>query len=181
MKIGCIGWWESSGVIATPHAAPLDSGLRRNDELGGRMTSAGGGIPTDAGMTRGMRIGCGWWESSGVIATTHTSPLDSGLRRNDDSFPDRTTRTSPLDSGLRRNDDWGAGMTSAGAVAFSAFEAVYIIFVRIARAGWCRHTRYENWCIGWWESSGVIATPHASPWIPAFAGMTNWGAQRTPA
>ena len=28
---------------------------------------------------------------------------------------------SPLDSGLRRNDDWGAGMTSAGAVAFRQF------------------------------------------------------------
>ena len=24
----------------------------------------------------------------------------------------------PLDSGFRRNDDWGAGLTSAGAVAF---------------------------------------------------------------
>ena len=36
MKIGCIGWWESSSVIATTHTSPLDSGLRRNDELGGR-------------------------------------------------------------------------------------------------------------------------------------------------
>ena len=25
MKIGCIGWWESSSVIATSHTSPLDS------------------------------------------------------------------------------------------------------------------------------------------------------------
>ena len=36
MKIGCIGWWESSSVIATTRTSPLDSRLRRNDELGGR-------------------------------------------------------------------------------------------------------------------------------------------------
>ena len=28
------------------------------------------------------------------------------------------THTPTLDSGFRRNDEWGAGMTSAGAVAF---------------------------------------------------------------
>ena len=36
MKIGCIGWWESSSVIATTLPTPLDSRLRGNDELGGR-------------------------------------------------------------------------------------------------------------------------------------------------
>ena len=36
VKIGCIGWWESSGVIATTRTSPLDSRLRGNDELGGR-------------------------------------------------------------------------------------------------------------------------------------------------
>ena len=36
MKIGCIGWWESSSVIATTRTSPLDSRLRGNDELGGR-------------------------------------------------------------------------------------------------------------------------------------------------
>ena len=29
MKIGCIGWWESSSVIATTRTSPLDSRLRR--------------------------------------------------------------------------------------------------------------------------------------------------------
>ena len=34
---------------------------------------------------QGVKIGCnGWWESSSVIATTHTSPLDSRLRGNDE-------------------------------------------------------------------------------------------------
>ena len=111
MRIGCIGWWESSGVIATTHTSPLDSGLRRNDELGGDSALVGGSVlghchnpPRPSGATnwgagyfptnrscrlvpahRGMRIGCiGWWESSSVIATTRTSPLDSGLRRNDE-------------------------------------------------------------------------------------------------
>ena len=36
MKIACIGWWESSSVIATTHTSPLDSRFRGNDDLGGR-------------------------------------------------------------------------------------------------------------------------------------------------
>ena len=36
MKIGCIGWWESSSVIATTRTSPLDSRLRGNDEWRGR-------------------------------------------------------------------------------------------------------------------------------------------------
>ena len=36
VKSGCIGWWESSSVIATTRTSPLDSRLRGNDELGGR-------------------------------------------------------------------------------------------------------------------------------------------------
>ena len=51
MKIGCIGWWESSSVIATTHTSPLDSRFRGNDELRGRHDECEG-IPTDAGMTR---------------------------------------------------------------------------------------------------------------------------------
>ena len=43
----------------------------------------------------------------------------------------------------RRNDDWGAGLTSAGAVAFEGtLEALRsIIFVPIAHAGCRRHTK----------------------------------------
>ena len=37
VKIGCIGWWESCSVIATTRTSPLDSRLRGNDELGGRI------------------------------------------------------------------------------------------------------------------------------------------------
>ena len=36
VKIGCIGWWESSSAIATTRTSPLDSRLRGNDELRGR-------------------------------------------------------------------------------------------------------------------------------------------------
>ena len=38
MKIGCIGWWEHSSVIATTRTSPLDSGLRRNDDWGAGLT-----------------------------------------------------------------------------------------------------------------------------------------------
>ena len=45
MKIGCIGWWESSSVIATTRTSPLDSRLRGNDELGAGMTrTRNGGV-----------------------------------------------------------------------------------------------------------------------------------------
>ena len=39
MKIGCIGWWESSSVIATTRTSPLDSRLRGNDEMSGGSLS----------------------------------------------------------------------------------------------------------------------------------------------
>ena len=45
VKIGCIGWWESSSVIATTRTSPLDSRLRGNDELRGRHDECG-----DAGI-----------------------------------------------------------------------------------------------------------------------------------
>ena len=32
----CCPWWVVGWGIASPLAAPLDSGLRRNDEVGGR-------------------------------------------------------------------------------------------------------------------------------------------------
>ena len=41
VKIGCIGWWESSSVIATTRTSPLDSRLRGNDELRGRDDEIG--------------------------------------------------------------------------------------------------------------------------------------------
>ena len=47
--------------------------------------------------TQGMKMRPGRWKWLGVVGATSANPLDSGFRR---------------------NDDWGAGMTSAGAVAF---------------------------------------------------------------
>ncbi len=53
MKIGCIGWWESSSVIATTRTSPLDSRLRGNDELGAGMTrSRNGGVQRRARRRR---------------------------------------------------------------------------------------------------------------------------------
>ena len=57
--------------------APLDSGLRRNDELHP--------APLDSGLHRDDEV--------------PPAPLDSGLRRNDELHP------APLDSGLRRDDE----------------------------------------------------------------------------
>ena len=52
--------------------------------------------PAVAGISRYENWGAGWWKCLGVIGHP----------------------CHPLDSGFRRNDDWGAGLTSAGAVAF---------------------------------------------------------------
>ena len=50
LKIGVLTGAGVCGSFAT-HTPTLDSGLRRNDELGGRNDECEG-IPTDAGMTR---------------------------------------------------------------------------------------------------------------------------------
>ena len=114
MKIGCIGWWESSSVIATTHTSPLDSRFRGNDDLEGR-NDEWEGIPTDAGMTRptvvtanihpgsesgtcfhsnlscrlrpphqGMKMGARRWKRLGVIGAAPPPPLDSRFRGNDE-------------------------------------------------------------------------------------------------
>ena len=56
-----------------------------------------------------------------------------------------------LDSGLRRNYEWGAGLTKGRRVDVGGGIAV-----------------------------GVLSRD-VSAWIPAFAGMTNWGAGATSA
>ena len=53
MKIGCIGWWESSSVIATTHTSPLDS--RPVSEYGASLRS--GMTNWGAGMTRSRNGG----------------------------------------------------------------------------------------------------------------------------
>ena len=76
--------------MGAPAAPSLDSGLRRNDEVGGGNDEVGIYSRTNRSCRlmpahQGGKIGCiGWWGSSSVIATTRTSPLDSGLRRNDE-------------------------------------------------------------------------------------------------
>ena len=50
VKTGVLTGAGVCGSFAT-HTPTLDSGLRRNDELGGRNDECEG-IPTDAGMTR---------------------------------------------------------------------------------------------------------------------------------
>ena len=57
MKIGCIGWWESSSVIATTRTSPLDSRLRGNDEVGG--VNDWSGPPLPVGWARGP----GWGQA----------------------------------------------------------------------------------------------------------------------
>ena len=49
------------------------------------------------------------------------------------------------------------------------------IFLPIAHAGCHRHTKLCTLCTGWWEWVGVISATPATPWIPAFAGMTKCG------
>ena len=53
-------------------------------------------------------------------------------------------------------------------------------FVPFARAGWCRHTKVRK--LGALVGGRVLASlPQPAPplWIPAFAGMTNWGTGMT--
>ena len=83
-------------MAVLPHSPPLlDSGLRRNDEweaVGTVYPGSGSGTCFRSNRScrlvpahQGVKIGCiGWWESSSVIATTRTSPLDSRLRGNDE-------------------------------------------------------------------------------------------------
>ena len=67
------GWWLD-GVLPHPLTAPLDSGLRRNDEVGGADVTNGG---AGDGAVRG------WWLDGGL---PHPSPplLDSRFRGNDE-------------------------------------------------------------------------------------------------
>ena len=112
----CCPWLVVGWGIASPLAAPLDSGLRRNDEVG-RRNDEGGGPAC-----------CPWLVVGWGVASPLTAPLDSGLRRNDGGggpaccpwlvvgWGLASPLTAPLDSGLRRNDDGGgAGMTMVGA------------------------------------------------------------------
>ena len=129
-----------------PLTAPLDSGLRRNDEMGGRV-----------GWGAGALGKVGWPPMHrGGPALPLTAPLDSGLRRNDDGGGRPRWETglasdalealpySPpplLDSGLRRNDEWWGPALLGRWVGLRCTEE---------------------------------GLPHPSPplWIPAFAGMT---------
>ncbi len=54
------------------------------------------------------------------------------------------------------------------------------VFIAIAHAGWCRHTKVSK--LGALVGGRVLASlPQPAPplWIPAFAGMTNGGAGMT--
>ncbi len=66
MKIGCIGWWESSGVVATTHTSPLDSRFRGNDDLGGRndrLEEAGRTVAGDGPQRYATLSTLGWcWD-----------------------------------------------------------------------------------------------------------------------
>ena len=89
----CCPWLVVGWGVASPLAAPLDSGLRRNDEVGGRNDEMG--RRNDDG---GGPACCPWLVVGWGIASPLTAPLDSGLRRNDEVGG--------------RNDDGGAGLLS---------------------------------------------------------------------
>ena len=94
--------------------------------------------------------------------------------------------TPPLDSRCRGNDECEgipteAGMTRPTVVTESIPDrSPGHAVVPIARAGWCRHTKVRK--LGALVGGRVLASlPQPAPplWIPAFAGMTNWGAGMT--
>ena len=142
------------------HPSPLDSGLRRNDELGGRHDECEG-IPTDAGMTRptvvagtihpGSESGTcfranrqslvpahqgvktGVLTGAGVCGSfaTHTPTLDSGLRRNDElGGRNDECEGIPTDAGMTR-PTVVAGTIHPGSESGTCFRA----------NRWCRHTK----------------------------------------
>ena len=119
--------------LVPPLPPPLDSHLRGIDEV--RWWSAGGGLPHPAqGAHKGHpygRLGK-WWDAGRFFHRLGVLPLPT-----------------PLDSGLRRNDEWGAGLTKWGAgVANERLPERSIpdrgpghAFIGIAHAGWGRHTK----------------------------------------
>ena len=70
--------------------------------------------PAHQGM---KRRSCGLVQRIGTVDSATPQPDPGGGQAPALHSPLPT----PLDSGLRRNDDWGAGLTSAGAMAFKHF------------------------------------------------------------
>ena len=89
--------------------------------------------------------------------------------------------TTPLDSGLRRNDERGAELASAGAVGcwhpqgrLKPFLYQSLIPADAGTPG------YENEVPCWQQLHAIRAVPKPPLWIPAFAGMANGEIRGTP-
>ena len=131
----------------TPLTAPLDSGLRRNDEVGRRHDEVGrrndevGGRNDESGGRRSWQAGLA---SDALEALPHSSPplwipAFAGM-----------TKWGAGDEVRRRHDEVGRRNDESGG--------------------------RRSWEAGL-ASDALEALPHSSPplWIPAFAGMTKWG------
>ena len=165
--VGCVKGWAS--VSYTPLTAPLDSGLRRNDESGGRRSWEAGlasdamealphsspplWIPAFAGMTN---------RGAGALGKVGWPPMHRGTALPHSSPP----LWIPAFAGMTKcgagMTKWGAGMTMVGG--------------RNDESGGRR---------SWEGRLGLRCTEeglasHSSPplWIPAFAGMTKWGGRQ---
>ena len=172
------------GSLATLPAAPLDSGLRRHDEVGRRHDEVGGGND-EVGGRRSWEAGLA---SDALEALPHSSPplwIPA--------FAGMTKWGGRHDEVGRRNDESGGRRSwEAGLLASDTLEALphsspplwIPAFAGMTKWGG-RHDESggRNDEVGGrrsWEaglaSDALEALPHSSPplWIPAFAGMTKW-------
>ena len=135
------------GSLATLLTAPLDSGLRRNDEVRRRHDEVGrrndevGGRNDESGGRRSWEAGLA---SDALEALPHSSPplwIPA--------FAGMTKWGGRHDEVGRRNDEVGRRNDESGG--------------------------RRSWEAGL-ASDALEALPHSSPplWIPAFAGMTKW-------
>ena len=108
-------------------------------------------MPAGAGTPRYERLELWFFAANSHGGFCHAQPRPQrGTSPSPREVFDRTTFPipTPLDSGLRRNDDWGAGVTKGCHESRSGARRMRVhprprnvIFVPIAHPGWRRHAK----------------------------------------
>ena len=159
---GWLGLADGPGSLAAPLTAPLDSGLRRNDEVGGAGMTKSGGRNDEVGRRNdewgGRPAVRGWWLDGGL---PHPSPplwIPA--------FAGMTKWGGRNDEMGRRNDEVGGRNDDGGGPACCPW--LVVAWPLADTSGWGND-----------EVASEVGGPSPPLWIPAFAGMTKWGAGMT--